>query len=417
MNILITTLSLINPYNFRKDTYTALSTGEQFDGCFTNEAPSKYLVSRLYQDSYTLFDRILVLSTPECAMKIKDTQRWDDMKKQHESGKHDYSGKIRAMSAVCEMTTEEYYQNVIIQYMQSIASESENYRLQQGYSLEDLFEFVNIEAMEGEILDQFRADDADGICGVYLDNTGGSRTTSVIAMFIIKWLETHGYRMKCMAYGNINNNVHEIMDVTDIYGMFNTVVNRHLITEEDVPGRRLNELTEDSIKYNLNKYRSGKREVVRQILKEELTDAYTGEEPFVFFSYAHKDWTAACSFLRPLQEAGIRVWYDEGIDNSTLWNDEIEKKMNACSAAVILLSNRYIKQEYCYKELCWLMERFAGHFEKILFIYLGKTNLGDKEDEVKKYQMLEFQKYELTVFLGKMTKSLKNHAPECCEDH
>ena len=42
-------------------------------------------------------------------------------------------------------------------------------------------------------------------------------------------------------------------------------------------------------------------------------EAYGGDEPYVFVSYAHEDAQAVYSELGWLREQGVNVWYDEGI--------------------------------------------------------------------------------------------------------
>ena len=42
--------------------------------------------------------------------------------------------------------------------------------------------------------------------------------------------------------------------------------------------------------------------------------AYSGDEPYLFISYAHKDSERVLPVILSLQEKGFRVWYDEGIE-------------------------------------------------------------------------------------------------------
>jgi len=43
-------------------------------------------------------------------------------------------------------------------------------------------------------------------------------------------------------------------------------------------------------------------------------EAYQGQDPYIFVSYAHKDAAAVFGELERLRAMGCRVWYDEGID-------------------------------------------------------------------------------------------------------
>ncbi len=51
--------------------------------------------------------------------------------------------------------------------------------------------------------------------------------------------------------------------------------------------------------------------------------AYKGEEPYVFVSYAHKDVSLVYPELTWLNNQGINIWYDEGIEAGTEWREEL----------------------------------------------------------------------------------------------
>ena len=51
--------------------------------------------------------------------------------------------------------------------------------------------------------------------------------------------------------------------------------------------------------------------------------AYKGDEPYVFISYAHDDSNLIYPIIGELQKKGLRVWYDEGIEVGTHWDEII----------------------------------------------------------------------------------------------
>ncbi len=51
--------------------------------------------------------------------------------------------------------------------------------------------------------------------------------------------------------------------------------------------------------------------------------AYSGNEPYVFVSYAHKDSNAVFPELKWLKDQGFNIWYDEGISPGTEWREEL----------------------------------------------------------------------------------------------
>jgi len=52
-------------------------------------------------------------------------------------------------------------------------------------------------------------------------------------------------------------------------------------------------------------------------------EAYAGEEPFVFVSYAHKDGHLVYPEIKALHESGARIWFDGGIDPGNEWAEDI----------------------------------------------------------------------------------------------
>ena len=61
-------------------------------------------------------------------------------------------------------------------------------------------------------------------------------------------------------------------------------------------------------------------------------EAYVGNEPYVFISYAHKDSEQVFKEISSLNSAGYKIWYDEGIEASTEWPEEIANAVLGCSA-------------------------------------------------------------------------------------
>jgi hypothetical protein len=46
-------------------------------------------------------------------------------------------------------------------------------------------------------------------------------------------------------------------------------------------------------------------------------EAYTGDKPYIFISYGHRDSALVYPELQRLYDLGYRLWYDEGIDPAT----------------------------------------------------------------------------------------------------
>ena len=53
---------------------------------------------------------------------------------------------------------------------------------------------------------------------------------------------------------------------------------------------------------------------------QQRPKAYQGAEPHVFISYSHKDDAIVYPIIEQLQQRGLRLWYDEGIEVGSHWD-------------------------------------------------------------------------------------------------
>lgn len=98
---------------------------------------------------------------------------------------------------------------------------------------------------------------------------------------------------------------------------------------------------------------------------------YRGKEPHIFLSYAHKNKKAAMDIVMHLQSAGFRVWYDEGIDPGSEWDESIAAQIEQCSYFVAILSSAFLDSPNCKDEL-----NYARDLNKPrLLIYLENIRL------------------------------------------
>lgn len=78
---------------------------------------------------------------------------------------------------------------------------------------------------------------------------------------------------------------------------------------------------------------------------------YRGEQPYIFVSYAHKNLDVAMNIIKRLQLDDYRVWYDEGIDPGTEWDENIGSHIERCGFFIALLSSEYLDSSNCKDEL------------------------------------------------------------------
>ena len=103
-----------------------------------------------------------------------------------------------------------------------------------------------------------------------------------------------------------------------------------------------------------------------------------GRTPFLFVSYAHKDKAQVYPLINQLHDAGIPIWYDEGIPPSTKWLETIASKIDTCACFLVFLSNNAVQSENVKNEIIYALERFHKKEIKFLPVYLCPTNLSSE---------------------------------------
>jgi len=72
---------------------------------------------------------------------------------------------------------------------------------------------------------------------------------------------------------------------------------------------------------------------------------------YVFLSYAHADRAFAQQVAERLTQAGLKVWYDTGIDPGTAWDDMLEQRLRGACAVVACVSSSFEESRWCKREL------------------------------------------------------------------
>lgn len=98
---------------------------------------------------------------------------------------------------------------------------------------------------------------------------------------------------------------------------------------------------------------------------------YSGDEKYIFISYAHKDSALVMPIIERLMREGYRVWFDKGIDPGTEWDETIALHVNECAYFVAFMSKNYLSSSNCKDEL-----NYARDLEKDrLLVYLEEVQL------------------------------------------
>ena len=95
-------------------------------------------------------------------------------------------------------------------------------------------------------------------------------------------------------------------------------------------------------------------------------EPYEGTEPYIFMSYARKDWERVKPFLDALSNAGYHFWYDAGISAGERWKKTLLKKINECEIFCPLFSEAFNASLYCFWETAWAYQ----NDKKIVPLYL-----------------------------------------------
>ena len=127
---------------------------------------------------------------------------------------------------------------------------------------------------------------------------------------------------------------------------------------------------------------------------------YEGKEPYIFFSYCHKDSAVVYPVLEQLVKDGYRVWYDDGNHPGDDWLENIAGHLDGCSVCLAMLSGNSAASHNCRNELS-----FAVECEKpILAVMLEdfpmplgmKLQLGTLQ-HIKYYELHSFQQLMETL--------------------
>lgn len=118
---------------------------------------------------------------------------------------------------------------------------------------------------------------------------------------------------------------------------------------------------------------------------------YEGKEPYIFISYSHKDMSKVFRIIRRLQDEGYRVWYDEGIDPATEWDENIAQHIADCGYLIAFISNNYVASNNCKDEV-----NFARDLDKDrLLVYIEATSLPlGMSMRLRRLQAIHEYKYE-----------------------
>lgn len=94
-------------------------------------------------------------------------------------------------------------------------------------------------------------------------------------------------------------------------------------------------------------------------------------KPYIFISYAHKDAKLVMPIINQAENDGYNIWYDEGIDPGTEWDENIARHIENSSYFIAFISENYINSKNCKDEL-----NYSRDLDKKQFlVYLEDVSL------------------------------------------
>lgn len=99
--------------------------------------------------------------------------------------------------------------------------------------------------------------------------------------------------------------------------------------------------------------------------------AYQGTDPYVFICYAHRDAEHVYADLVQLNEEGVKLWYDEGIQAGTSWRSGIASAIKSATKLVFFISESSLNSTHCLREIDYAL----SHDIEIVPIYLESVSL------------------------------------------
>jgi class 3 adenylate cyclase/TolB-like protein len=99
--------------------------------------------------------------------------------------------------------------------------------------------------------------------------------------------------------------------------------------------------------------------------------AYSGNEPYIFVSYAHRDAGEIYPQLAWLDAQGFNIWYDEGIEPGSEWSNELANAIQNAGTFLFFGTPRSASSNNCIDEVSYALD----HGIPFLGVYLVETQL------------------------------------------
>lgn len=103
----------------------------------------------------------------------------------------------------------------------------------------------------------------------------------------------------------------------------------------------------------------------------EYFKPYEGDKPYIFISYAHADDDAVLPIVSDMHKHGYNIWYDEGIEVGSEWQECIASHLAEAKLVIAFISNAYMRSDNCRRELHYAQSKKI----KTINIFIEETAL------------------------------------------
>ena len=130
---------------------------------------------------------------------------------------------------------------------------------------------------------------------------------------------------------------------------------------------------------------------------------YEGNEKYLFISYAHKDSDLVYPIIEHMNEAGYRIWFDDGITPGSEWPEYIATHLEKCETFIFFASPNSVASENCKREINFALSRNKKFFTVSLVpteLTLGLELQISTQQNILMYEYKDISKFYDTLFLA-----------------
>lgn len=132
----------------------------------------------------------------------------------------------------------------------------------------------------------------------------------------------------------------------------------------------------------------------------ERLAAYKGKEPYLFISYAHKDFDEVHSIINEFARLGLHIWYDEGIDPGNEWPEEIAKAIDYSALFVVFVTKDSMASRNVISECYYALDNnkpFLAVFLENVPFTPGLALRASSTQAIMKYRMNDQDFYKKII--------------------